>query len=202
MRDRDGLLRQKTNLSPEKRALLEKWKRGGYSNQSRKITRRSEEGPAPLSYSQQRMWFLDQLEPGNTAYNILTPFRLSGPLDLSALSFSLNLVTSRHESLRTRFACLDGQPAQIICDEADVEMDIVDLQHLPEPEREQAIKEIASHQRQTPFDLSRGPLMRVKLVKAAQQDHVLLMSLHHIITDGWSMGILMKEVAEAYRAKV
>ncbi|MGA9770162.1 MAG: condensation domain-containing protein, partial [Blastocatellia bacterium] len=154
----------------------------------------------PASFAQQRLWFLQQLEPNSSAYNIFRAIRLSGVLNVGVLERTLNEIVRRHEILRTTFSTLDGQPVQVIEDQITVGMRIVDLQSLAETRREEMVGKLARDFGSRPFDLKRGPLLRAGLLKLGDREHVALLSLHHIISDGWSTGILVKEVAVLYEA--
>ena len=154
----------------------------------------------PLSYGQQRLWFLDQLEPGNPVYNLPTGVRLKGALQLSALERSLNEIIRRHEALRTRFLTLDGEPVQVIDPELELRLEVVDLSTLNEDERETEALKLAHATAALPFDLTTGPLLRATLLRLAAEEHILLLTMHHIISDGWSLGVLVREVGALYRA--
>ncbi len=158
------------------------------------------DGDLPLSFSQQRLWFLDQLAPGSASYNIPTTIRLTGKLNLEVLRRSMEEIVRRHESLRTTFEDRQGEPVQIIHDSFPTELPVIDLTDLPKEQRLEHAKEIAKKDAQTPFDLAKGPLFRVQLVKLDETDHLALLNLHHTITDGWSMGILIREIAALYNA--
>ena len=158
------------------------------------------EGFFPTSFGQERLWFLDQLEPGTAAYNLGWAFRIIGSLDQAALLKAFQAVVARHEPLRTVFSSWEGEPKQVVLPEMELEMPTVDLVELPFGERQQAILQLAGEETRRPFDLSRGPLMRVKLVRTGARDQVLVLVMHHIVTDGWSMGLLFLEVAELYRS--
>ena len=164
------------------------------------IERRERVGELPLSFAQQRLWFIDQLAPGGTVYNIPLAVRLSGALKVLALEQTLNEIIRRHEVLRTSFAVVDEQPVQVIAPEVSLSLTVQELSSLPEPEREAEVLRLAEAEAHQPFDLSRGPLLRVKLWRLSESEHVVLLTMHHIITDGWSMGVLIKEVAALYRA--
>ena len=165
------------------------------------ISRRDESGASlPLSFAQQRLWFLDQLEPGNPVYNIPGSVRLSGSLDLSALNQSLNEIIKRHEALRTSFAMLDGQPVQVIEPVLELAIEVRDLSAMSATEREVEAQRLATAEAALPFDLTTGPLLRVKLLRLAEDEHVALLTMHHIISDGWSMGVLVHELATLYQA--
>ncbi len=153
---------------------------------------------APLSFAQERLWFLDQLEPGGTAYNIPTAVRLTGALDRRALAAALSAVAERHEALRTTFAVRDGQPVQVIAPPARVPLPVVDLSLLGAPAAEAAARRLAASDARRPFDLARGPVLRVALLTLGEDDHALLANQHHIAGDGWSTGILIRELAAFY----
>ncbi|PTL75142.1 non-ribosomal peptide synthetase, partial [Vitiosangium sp. GDMCC 1.1324] len=158
------------------------------------------EGDIPLAFSQQRLWFLDQLEPGSPVYNIPAALRLTGSLNTEALRRAFEELVRRHESLRTTFASHDGQPVQIIAPALSIPLDVLDLQNVPASEREARAHDLARQEALRPFDLANGPLLRASLLRMAPEDHVLLVSMHHIVSDGWSMGVLVREVASLYAA--
>ncbi|WP_365731752.1 amino acid adenylation domain-containing protein [Ramlibacter sp.] len=155
--------------------------------------------PPPLSFAQQRLWFLDRFEPGTSQYNMPAALRLAGTLDLGALQRTFDDIVARHESLRTRFeVTADGQPVQRIDAPAPALLPLVDLGALPRTEREAEAARLAHEEAQAPFDLARGPLLRQKLLRLAPEEHVLLVTMHHIVSDGWSMSVLVREVAALY----
>ncbi|HPL30629.1 MAG TPA: amino acid adenylation domain-containing protein, partial [Anaerolineae bacterium] len=154
----------------------------------------------PLSFAQQRLWFLDQLEPGSAAYNVPEAVRLSGPLDVAALERCLNEVVRRHEVLRTVVATADGRPYQEIAPDLRVDLALSDLTGLPEAGREAEALRLAGEEAARPFDLAHGPLMRARLLRLAADEHVVLLTLHHIVCDEWSSSILVEEVAALYAA--
>ncbi len=154
----------------------------------------------PLSFAQQRLWFLDQLEPGSAFYNVPTALRLTGSLDAAVLAQALSEVVRRHESLRTTFAEADGQPVQLIHPPSALALPVEDLGHLDETEREAQAQQLATEEAQQPFDLAAGPLLRVRLLRLSDEQHILLFTMHHIISDGWSMGVLIREVTGLYEA--
>ena len=156
----------------------------------------------PLSFAQQRLWFLDQLEPGQASYNIPTTIRLQGILAARALEWSLQEVVRRHEILRTTFVLQDGQPVQQIHPVSRVAVAWVDLTALPEDSRTQEVQQLARQEAQRPFNLERGPLLRTTLLRMAQDEHVLLHTMHHIISDGWSRAIWLQEMTALYNAAV
>jgi len=158
--------------------------------------------PLPLSFAQQRLWFFDQLEPGSALYNVPVAVQLSGPLELHALRRSLTRIVQRHESLRTTFVNASGQPYQLIAPEAPSapRTPLLDLRALPPELREAALRRLAISEARRPFDLARGPLLRTSVVRLAEAEHALLLTMHHIISDGWSMGVFIQELAALYDA--
>ena len=154
----------------------------------------------PLSFAQQRLWFLDQLIPGNPFYNVPAAVRLTGQLDYLALNQAFNAIIYRHEALRTNFVKVNGQPAQIISANVNLSLPAVDLQHLPAPERQLTAQQIATESAQSPFKLAAEPLLRVKLLQLDETEYVLLLNLHHIVSDGWSLGVLIRELGTLYTA--
>ena len=158
------------------------------------------QGPLPLSFAQQRLWFLDQLEPDSPAYNIPAAYRVAGRLDASALERAINEVVRRHEVLRTTFAVVDGEPVQIVAPFLLVPLPVVDLRSLPADERESEALRLAVADAHRPFDLRRGPLLRARLLRLGEEGHVLFLNMHHIVSDGWSMGVLFRELSVLYGA--
>lgn len=154
----------------------------------------------PLSFAQQRLWFLEQLEPGSNLYNIGRALRLSGHLDLPALNATLSEIVRRHETLRTTFAVVNGVPVQRVASEAPVSVGIVDLAELPETEKEAFAERFAREDSARSFDLATGPLTRFTLLKLSPSDWVLVFSIHHIVSDGWSIQVLLREMALLYEA--
>ncbi|MBZ4423371.1 condensation domain-containing protein, partial [Myxococcus sp. RHSTA-1-4] len=154
----------------------------------------------PLSFAQQRLWFIDRLEPGSALYNILTPVRLKGPLDVASLERAFTALVGRHEALRTTFGTVDGQPVQVIAPPSGFTLPVVDLTHLPTEAREIEARRLTAEESQRPFDLARGPLLRATLLRLDAADHVLLLTMHHIVSDGWSMSILVRELTGFYGA--
>jgi amino acid adenylation domain-containing protein len=154
----------------------------------------------PASFAQQRLWFLDQLDPGNSTYNSFEALRLHGELDYEALQRCFTEIIRRHEVLRTTFVEIDGKPMQRINDFEKLPLRLVDVSHMEEPLREQEAQRLISKETQTPFDLQHEPLMRPFLVRLEPEEHLLLISVHHIAFDGWSRGILTKELSVLYKA--
>ncbi|MBV9787616.1 MAG: amino acid adenylation domain-containing protein, partial [Chloroflexi bacterium] len=191
------------NLTPQQRALLalRLRKKNEAAPKQQALPRRPPSDSAPLSFAQQRLWFLDQLEPGNVSYNIPLAVRLSGPLDRVALSRALEGVVARHEVLRTTFSQdAHGQPAQRITPAQPVPLPLVDLSHLPITERDAATHEHAAAEAQQPFDLIAGPVLRATLLRLDSTEHVLLLTLHHIVADGRSLDVLIHEIVTLYTA--
>ncbi|MBO0782985.1 MAG: AMP-binding protein, partial [Ktedonobacteraceae bacterium] len=158
------------------------------------------DGQLPLSFAQQRLWFLDQLAPNNPFYNIPSAVRSEGRLNLDALERVINEIVRRHEVLRTRFEVEEGIPVQVIDRWEPRRLEIEDLTGVLPDEREEEVSRLVREEAETGFDLSRGPLLRVKVLRLGEERHVLLYTMHHIVSDAWSTGILMKEVGELYRA--
>jgi amino acid adenylation domain-containing protein len=167
---------------------------------SPKISKRDPSISVPLSFAQQRLWFIDQLDPGNAAYNCSRSVRLEGRLDLKTLESVINEIVRRHESLRTRFEIRDGKPVQIIDEWIKRRLEIEDLTGQSEGEREEQAAQIARKDADTGFDLSRGPLFKVKILKLDEERHIAIFTAHHIVSDGWSMGVLVREVYALYEA--
>jgi amino acid adenylation domain-containing protein len=153
----------------------------------------------PLSFAQQRLWFLDQLEPGSSLYNINRALRLRGLLDVAKLERALQAIGARHEALRTTFVAPDGRPVQIINPSVTVPFQFQDLRSLPMAVREEETQRLIRIEAEQPFDLSCGPLLRVTVFQLAEEDHVLLLSIHHIISDAWAIKIFFQELASVYQ---
>ena len=164
------------------------------------IERASRDEALPLSFAQQRLWFIDQLEPDSAAFNMPLVMRLSGPLNLAALEQSVSEIIRRHESLRTCFPIRDGQPVQFISSPEPISIPVTDLSELPAAERELASKELARTEAGRTFSLATGPLFRVSLLRLAEHEHIVVITMHHIVSDGWSMSILVKELVSLYAA--
>jgi amino acid adenylation domain-containing protein len=158
------------------------------------------DGDLALSFAQQRLWFFDQLEPGLAAYNIPAAVRLQGRFNLAALEQSLNEIIKRHESLRTTFGKMDGRPRQVIAPLLTLELPVVDLRELPSSEREIEARRWVTAEAQLRFDLSRGPLLRGIVLRLDDEEYLGLLTMHHIVSDGWSTGILIREVGSLYLA--
>ncbi len=162
------------------------------------ITRVEREGHLPLSFAQERLWFLDQLEKESAFYNMPAAFRVSGTLNVEHLRSAFEALTMRHEVLRTTFAVVDEKPVQVISPTPAVTFTVSDLRSLDRDVREAEMRRLTTEEVQRPFDLQSGPLLRVKLVQTGESEHVLLITTHHIVSDGWSMGILIRELTTLY----
>jgi amino acid adenylation domain-containing protein/non-ribosomal peptide synthase protein (TIGR01720 family) len=159
-----------------------------------------EAGNLPVSFAQQRLWVLDQLVPGNPSYNIPVAVRLEGSLDAGALHRTMQAVVRRHETLRTTFSTVDGTPVQVIAPELDLAVPVVDLSGLPVPERDTEAQRLLQAEAWRSFDLSAGPLLRVCRLRLGRDENTVMLTMHHIVSDGWSMGVLVRELATLYRA--
>ena len=164
------------------------------------IKRASRQGELPLSFAQQRLWFLDQLQPGNPAYNIPAAVRLKGALNVAVLEQTFQEIIKRHEALRTTFNSVEGRPAQVIISSFNFTLPIVNLRELSQAEREAEAMRLAAEETRQPFDLTKWPLLRVTLLHLDETEYLLLLTVHHIVADGWSMGVLVREVAALYEA--
>jgi len=162
----------------------------------------SREGDLQLSFAQQRLWFLDQLAPGNPYYNIPAAVRLTGPLDVSALEQSINAIINRHEVLRTNFGKAEGQPVQIVAPSRQLTVSIEDLSRLPDAEREAEVMRLAIEESRLSFNLAEGALLRLRLLRLKDEEHVVLLTIHHIISDGWSVGVFVREFGTLYESYV
>jgi amino acid adenylation domain-containing protein len=160
----------------------------------------SRDAALPLSFAQQRMWFLHHLEPDSAAYNVASAIRLAGALQLDALRQSLDAMLARHEALRTTFTTLNGQPVQLIQLTQPASLQITDLRDLSEQQRPSESRRLLDEELNKPFDLSRGPLLRMLLLRLAEDEFVLLLTMHHIVSDGWSFGVLVRELSTLYEA--
>jgi amino acid adenylation domain-containing protein len=180
------------------RALLE---RNGLSLKETAIARRSSADRTPCSFAQQRLWFLDRLNPDQCLYNIPAAVRLENALDALCLEESVNELVGRHESLRTTFREIDGEPVQVIAAHSRLKIAVTDVRDLGGENAEVEVVRVATREARTPFDLQQGPLLRVGLVLLPDAKQVLLVTMHHIISDGWSMEIFFRELTLVYRAR-
>ncbi|BAZ82712.1 non-ribosomal peptide synthetase [Sphaerospermopsis kisseleviana CS-549] len=192
------LLKQLEKLSPEKRALvLQKLKK---QQQTPLLEPVSREKPLPLSFAQQRLWFIDQLEGENGVYNVPFFWQISGILNINALEKAILEIIQRHEILRTSFSVVNESPIQVIHSQPELKIEVLDWRQIPEKDQLSKAQHLATAELQQPFDLSKAPLLRVKLLKLADQSHLLLLVIHHIVCDGWSMDIFRKELFTLYTA--
>ncbi|MCA1568066.1 MAG: amino acid adenylation domain-containing protein [Acidobacteria bacterium] len=191
-------------LSPGERAALAmrlaRAARADKSAAESAITRRRNAGPAPLSFAQKGLWFLSQMEADNVTYNLPVSYELLGRLDVPTLERGLNEIVRRHEALRTTFTILDGEPVQVITPTLTLGLPVVDLTDLRGDEQWEELRRRANEYVRQPFDLERGPLVRATLLKLSDETHYLLVLMHHIVGDAWSMGIIMSELSALYRA--
>jgi glycosyltransferase involved in cell wall biosynthesis len=201
-----GIRASLTDLTPQQQALLtlrlrkKAASRTDQPTRSLRLERVSRDKQLRASFAQERQWFLDQLEPGNSFHNMASTVRLRGPLNTRILEQSLNKVIRRHETLRTCFDIVDGYPVQVIKQYKPASLQVTDLSCLPESERQTEARQLAAVEETTGFDLARGPLMRASVLRLGDEDHVLLMTMHHVISDAWSMKILLNEMVTLYTA--
>ncbi|MES2221687.1 MAG: amino acid adenylation domain-containing protein [Acidobacteriota bacterium] len=174
--------------------------RSPHGNSEPKISLVDRSGPLPLSFGQQRLWFLDQLDPDSAANNIGIALRMQGPLHVPALERALMEIVSRHEDLRTSFVRANGVPQTVIGDGRNWVLQVIDASHLVNRGGEAELRHFVSQLILQPFDLSRGPLFRAHLLAIASDDHILVLTMHHIVSDGWSIGVLVREFSEIYPA--
>lgn len=158
----------------------------------------AEEAGWPLSFSQQRLWFLDQLEPNTPLYNIPSVARLRGPLNVAALQLALDTIVERHESLRTRFVNQGGHPAQVFDEQARLRLQVQDLSGILETARDAELQRRVEQEVRRPFNLSTDQLIRASLLKLKPDEHVLVVNMHHIVSDEWSFGIFYRELTALY----
>ena len=190
------------NLSPAKKRLMEKWLQGDIAEavDGTVIPRRGDAEVIPLSFSQQRLWFLDQLVGGNPFYNVPAAIQLPVHTSPRILQRSINEIVKRHEVLRTNFVIVDGKPAQLIAPVLDIEMSTVSLRHLDVDEQKAEAQMLATEEARKPFDLANDPLLRTTLLDMGHRGYIFLLTIHHIVSDGWSIGILFKELTALYTA--
>ncbi|WP_207780930.1 condensation domain-containing protein, partial [Cognatiluteimonas telluris] len=192
----DGLRARREALSSEKLRLLRHRLKGGLAGSAAALVqpRPHPDASAPLSLPQQRLWFIEQLQGPSATYHVAGAYRLHGVLDRVAFRRTMDTIVARHESLRTRFVGTEAGPVQVIEPAMPFALDEVDLRTLTPEEREAAV---AAHTRaavDTPFDIVGGPLIRGRVLCLSADEHVLLVAMHHIVSDGWSMGVLVREV--------
>ncbi|MEH2170925.1 MAG: amino acid adenylation domain-containing protein, partial [Nostoc sp.] len=158
------------------------------------------QGNLPLSFAQQRLWFLAQLEPDSPFYNLPAAICLQGQLNLEALQQTFNEIINRHEALRTNFQIIEGQAVAVISEEKPLNLSIFDISELPANKQEAEVKQLTFQEAQQPFDLKSDLLLRIKLLRLSKQEHIVLLTMHHIVSDGWSTGVLVQELAILYPA--
>ncbi len=183
-------------------ARLDAARAGGEAADAPPIVPVPRDRPLPLSFAQQRLWLVDRMEPGSAAYVMSAALRLRGRLDPEALERAFGETVRRHEALRTVFAERGGEPVQVVRDPAPVALPVTDLRHLPAGERERAAADAAARGAQRPFDLAAGPLLRAELLRLDAEEWALRVDVHHAVADGWSVGVLVGELSEAYSAAV
>ncbi|WP_234320145.1 non-ribosomal peptide synthetase [Streptomyces sp. SBT349] len=162
------------------------------------IPRHAGDGPAPLSFAQQRLWFLQQYQPDSPALNLPYALRLRGPLDVGALERALTRATTRHDVLHTSFPVVDGQPVQVAGEPGPVELPVTDLSGLPEAERPEEALRLARQEAGRPFDLAADPALRMRLIRLGADEHLLVVVLHHVVADGWSLRVLVDDISRCY----
>jgi hypothetical protein len=173
------------------------------TNRARIVPRsrsRSGSTPLPMSFGQQQLWLAEEVEGGSAMFNVPCLVQLDGPLDLAALEWSLNAIVARHESLRTTFSVVDGQPMQQVHPSRPLVMPLADLERWASERREVVARVLAQRMARRRFDLERGPLIRARVLRLGAQRHWLVLVLHHIVTDGWSLGVLYSELGRGYEA--
>lgn len=194
---------KKSALSAAKKKLLEqRLKSMKERGKKQGIPRRPREEVSPLSLAQQRLWFFYQWEPESSVYNLPTLVRFKGQYDIEAFKRSIQHVIERHETLRTTFEMRGGEPVQIIHHVDDFPLPMVDLSSLDPHEREEQLRKLAEEEARKPFKLETGPVIRAQLIQIADDEAVLLLNMHHIISDGWSMGVFVREITETYTALI
>jgi amino acid adenylation domain-containing protein/non-ribosomal peptide synthase protein (TIGR01720 family) len=193
---------RRSQLSPAKQALLEKRLRGEskLDNQQKFILRRFQHNPVPLSFAQKRLWFLAQLEPDSPFYNVSGVVRLQGNLNFQALQDSLQEIIQRHEALRCNFQTIEDKPVAFIASTKTLLFPIFDISELPANLQVSEVEKLACQEAKQPFDLSHDLLLRVKLLLLNPGEHILLFTMHHIVSDGWSISVLIQELATLYQA--
>ena len=196
------LQRRIANLSPEKQRLLiaQLAQRGVSLPNQPTIPRKQANDTSPLSFTQQRLWFIHQLEPDSPAYNMPKAFSISGPLKIEILHQALEAIVARHEALRTTFIIKNGEPTQVIAQSWSLELPVIDLSNLPVDEREEETQRLLLQETKRPFNLSQDLMIRGTLLRLDDKDHILLLVTHHITSDHWSTGILQREIAALYEA--
>jgi FkbH-like protein len=195
-------LYESSTLASLAQTVATELRKGTQSLQAPPIVKRKSDGELLLSFAQQRLWFIDQLESNNTAYNTPAALRLTGRLNVAALRQAMGVVVQRHEVLRTSFHMFEGRPVQVIASPAPLPMLFSDLSYLTEAEREGEVRRLALMEAWRPFDLTQAPLLRLSLIRISAEEHLFVVVMHHIVADGWSMAVLISEVESLYKAFV
>jgi natural product biosynthesis luciferase-like monooxygenase protein/amino acid adenylation domain-containing protein/FkbM family methyltransferase len=201
--DMDQISSRLARLDPEQLAdLVQRLRASGSGAPADAIPRRDPGEPRPLSFAQQRLWFVQQLDPASVAYNMVSATRLEGRLDAGALQRALDTVVARHDALRTVIATRGGEPVQEVSEAMRIALETDDLSSVPAARRDEETERRARAEQDRPFDLAAGPLLRARLLRFGDERHVLLLAMHHVISDGWSRGVMVREVSQAYTALV
>ncbi|MBW4677719.1 MAG: amino acid adenylation domain-containing protein [Desmonostoc geniculatum HA4340-LM1] len=190
--------KQYSDLSSAKKALIEKWQKGKFKVST--ISKRPILDSAPLSFSQQRLWFIDQLHHGSSFYNIVGGLHLKGALNVTVFQQSLNEILKRHEAWRTIFLTRDEQPIQVILPELTWELPIINIEYFADKNWQAEVQRLAAEEAKKPFDLTNAPLVRATLLCLGKEEHIFLLNMHHIVSDGWSIGVFAQELATLYAA--
>ena len=200
----DGLDKKLAGLSPAKRALLDRMRKqaAARSTIAPPIRPRPSGAVAPLSFSQQRLWLIHQLDPQSHLYNVPRAVRMKGCIQPALLQTSLNEIVRRHEVLRTTFVAQVEQPVQKVAEQLHVALPITDLSALETSKQESEIRRLGLEEYRKPFDLAAGPLIRARLIRLSESDHVLVLVMHHIVSDGWTGGLLFEELGALYASQV
>src|SRR6185369_2479661 len=197
------LTEQLEDLSPQQRdllvLLLARKKREEPATRSPVAISRTSDH-FPLSFAQQRLWFLNELQPDSAVYNLGGGVRMEGPLSVTALERALDEIVRRHESLRTTIRQIDSEPVQILNSPHKFSLSQIDLRDVPESAREGEAQSLLAHEARKPFNLEQGPLFRATLLLLSEREHILLLTMHHIVCDGWSIGIFVRELIELYES--
>jgi hypothetical protein len=203
-REEPGVDKRLADLSPAQRVLLERrlLERSAAAAAKARVPRRETQSPVPLSYSQELLWLLSQLDGGGVAYNAPAAFRLQGPIDRGALQQAIDGLVARHEILRTTYDLVDDRPMQIVAPSGSADVQFVDLSALPETEREAELERLLHAESEHEFDLRVDSVLRPSLIRLGPDDHVFFNVMHHIATDGWSRSVLHGELTELYEAAV
>src|SRR6185369_12535944 len=181
-------------------SAIQSQQRQGQVNVKPELKRAERGAVVELSYAQQRLWFNEQMGEGSTSYNVPVAVRLRGELDVSALGRTLQEVVRRHEALRTRIELIGTQPYQVIDEEVELNLPVIDLSDLDQRSQAEIGERMKREEASAGFNLSTGPVLRAKLIKQGAEDHLLLVTMHHIVSDGWSIGVLVKEFSALYEA--